>query len=131
MTAPAQDLDQYVGGYFAGFAHGWEAALTAARRPEPRLAADAWEHTPGSGWIDHLPPDLTDGGIDCFRPVCDELWRGYACTRRRGHTGRHACGVTGVIVAVWRTTLDVPATATAFDDEDVVPATPPPLEACS
>lgn len=45
-----------------------------------------------------LPPDFTpfpsaDG--------CGSRWHKYVCTRGENHTGRHAAGDGGVIVAVW------------------------------
>jgi hypothetical protein len=49
--------------------------------------------------IGALPPDLTPTLV-AF--VCEVgRWRGWYCSRARGHTGRHAAGNGTHIVAVW------------------------------
>jgi hypothetical protein len=50
-----------------------------------------------------LPPDLTLVGIGFGRwdEGCTATREGYHCTRRYGHTGRHAAGTGVRIVAVW------------------------------
>lgn len=37
------------------------------------------------------------------REMCLADWRGWICTRRAEHTGRHAAIVVGRVVAVWST----------------------------
>lgn len=34
-------------------------------------------------------------------PMCSASWRGYVCTRRAGHAGRHAAGGSTHTLAVW------------------------------
>lgn len=49
-------------------------------------------------------PDLTYGKRDCCSAEWDWGWGSglaWACTRRSGHTGRHAAGTGNIIVAVW------------------------------
>ena len=48
-----------------------------------------------------LPPDLTPSLIPGARHCCADHPHGLSCTRRAGHTGRHAAGDGDVIVAVW------------------------------
>jgi hypothetical protein len=63
--------------------------------PEVSVSAGAWDcHDDGVGT---LPPDLT--GYQ--EQPCGQLWRVWGCTRRAGHTGRHAAGTGREIVAVW------------------------------
>ncbi|MFD6094007.1 hypothetical protein ACFWGN_17975 [Oerskovia sp. NPDC060338] len=68
----------------------------------------------------HPIRDLTCGR---WHKSCDVRWypdgsaRGYVCTRRSGHTGRHAAAAGSCIVAVWGLT-HTPATAEQ-DEEDV------------
>ena len=52
-----------------------------------------------SRWMatgEDLPPDLTSGPV-----CCRAQWGRWVCTRRPGHTGRHAAGTGTHIVAVW------------------------------
>jgi hypothetical protein len=57
-----------------------------------------------------LPPDLTTGGgLESDRMCLDELHLEDAwghdiaryCTRRTGHSGRHAAGTGQIVIAVW------------------------------
>lgn len=116
----------YLRGYVEGYNDGWRGGqrdalahagvdgLAASDAPAPPAGAriplpDAWEHHPGEGVpADRLPPDLTSrpswqpGGVE----QCEHTWRGWVCTRRAGHTGRHAAGAAGTVVAVWRSASD-------------------------
>jgi hypothetical protein len=62
-----------------------------------------WEYRTESEWT--LPPDLTLTGqgwrAGQSRILCLVMWHGRQCTRRAGHTGRHAAGNGTHIVAVW------------------------------
>lgn len=57
-------------------------------------------------WRDYesSTPDLTTGGFD--DDGCGDRWRSATCTRRRGHTGRHAAGNGTQVVAVWASKED-------------------------
>lgn len=81
----------------------------------PYLVQECWDAPPTEWHLaglrvagapdPHLVRDLTCGR---WHKMCDVRWhpegsmRGYTCTRRSGHTGRHAAGSRArVIVAVW------------------------------
>lgn len=154
LALPAETLAAYAAGFDHGYERGLLAASAAQREdwlpfrdwPEdPGPVPSCWEHAPGRGVpAEWLPPDLTAGRLwDPFGEVlCPEVWRGWECTRRAGHGGRHAAGVAGSVVAVWRTAFDVPDAEqlAALDDDPpaadgTVPGLleddPRPQEVCS
>lgn len=121
-AGPASTVE-YV--YIEGYVDGWRAArgllgalpgagpadVDPLAWPEDTYAPlpDTWEHHPGQGVpADRLPPDLTAASRSTVPRgrVCGDSWRGWTCTRLVGHTGRHACGGGGTVVAVWRTAFD-------------------------
>ena len=70
----------------------------------------SWMHWDGP--TESLPPDLTPiGGV----AVCGEWWGTRHCTRRAGHTGRHAAGTGERIVAVWPRKVSSPAMPDWYD----------------
>ena len=64
-------------------------------------AVNEWSRRDGSGPA-NLPPDLTPRLLPSARHC--RAWHhqwGLICTRRAGHTGRHAAGDGNFIIAVW------------------------------
>lgn len=90
------------------------APLLIARRAEysPALAARVAARA-GRSWNELeddvcFVPDLTGGAwpAQCLarwrvQHRGHPVWSGYVCTRIGSHTGRHAAGSSGRIVAVW------------------------------
>ena len=53
------------------------------------------------GWTEEqCPPDLTS--LSSETGMCPSKGKGFWCTRRLGHAGRHAAGTAEYIAAAWR-----------------------------
>ena len=61
-----------------------------------------WAASLDETWIEFVyPPDLTSRRLNVETCWARYPGRLFTCTRRTGHTGRHAAGTGAHIVAVW------------------------------